>query len=134
MRISVGDQHEKKYCFNAQEISDFAKQVGDFNPIHHDVEFASKSRFKKPIICGPHLTALIMAISGTQLSKKNDMLGLKFNIEFKKAILSDEEMVLHWSIIEIQKKPYSTLVKSKTTVHVNEILCAVAHGLDLVYD
>lgn len=132
--VSVGYNYETKYCFNAKEISDFAKQVGDFNPLHHDVEYAANSRFKKIIVCGPHLSALMMAMSGTELSKKNDMLGLNFDIEFKNAVRSDEEMVLRWSVIETHKKSSSTLVRTETTIHVNEILCAIAHTLDLVYD
>ena len=102
--------------------------------MHHDLEYASNSRLRKIIVCGPHLSSLMMAMSGTELSKENDMLGLKFDIEFKQAVRSDEEMILRWSVIETQKKASSTLVKTKITIHVNEILCAVAHTLDLVYD
>lgn len=58
----------------------FAKVVGDFNPVHRDPEYASKTRFKSPIAHG--MTALVML----NHSLPQSFLVDSFTIRFMKPI------------------------------------------------
>ncbi len=50
--VSVGEIFERIVTFDEQGARTFATLVGDFNPLHHDDEFARKSRFGGLIISG----------------------------------------------------------------------------------
>jgi 3-hydroxybutyryl-CoA dehydratase len=43
------------------DIIRFAGAGGDFNPLHHDVEFAAKAGFKAPIAMGQFTAGLLVA-------------------------------------------------------------------------
>ncbi|OIH85186.1 hypothetical protein BLJ79_08375 [Arthrobacter sp. UCD-GKA] len=43
------------------DIVRFAGAGGDFNPLHHDVEFAAKAGFKAPIAMGQFTAGLLVA-------------------------------------------------------------------------
>lgn len=43
------------------DIVKFAGAGGDFNPLHHDADFAAKAGFKKPIAMGQFTAGLLVA-------------------------------------------------------------------------
>jgi len=50
-----------------EDVASFAAITGDFNPLHMDSEFASKSRFGERIAHGLLVAGLISAVLGTKL-------------------------------------------------------------------
>jgi 3-hydroxybutyryl-CoA dehydratase len=50
-----GDKYRKfskTFKITMKDIEAFSRVVGDYNPVHHDAEFAAKTRFKSPIAHG----------------------------------------------------------------------------------
>jgi acyl dehydratase len=82
-------------------VAQFAKDAGDLNPLHHDVEFASQSIYKGLIASGPQTTSLLMGVTATKFSEYGPMVGLEFSFRFRKAIKADEEIKIEVLIVNV---------------------------------
>ncbi len=103
--VAVGETFERVVTFDESGARHFATLVGDFNPAHHDEDFAAKSRFGGLIISGTQSTAMLMAMTATFLSAKGSALGLEYNFRFRRAIRMGETVNMHWVVTEIVPKP-----------------------------
>ena len=65
--MKVGDTAEVSRVASAGNVAEFIDSVGDHNPIHHDHEYAAKTRFAKPIVPGMWTASLVSAVLGTKL-------------------------------------------------------------------
>lgn len=79
----------------------FANAAGDDNPIHHDPDFAARTRFGSPTASGPHTTALLLGLTAAHFSKKGAMLGLEFWVRFRRPIYADETIRLEWLVVKV---------------------------------
>jgi acyl dehydratase len=104
-RVSIGETFEQIVTFDEASARHFATLVGDFNPAHHDEDFAAKSRFGGLIISGTQSTALLMAMTATFLSARGAALGLEYTFRFRKAIRMGETVNMRWEVREITPKP-----------------------------
>lgn len=101
----IGEQFQRRVTLTADEITAFARQVGDENPLHHDADFAAGTRFGRIIASGPHITALFMAMVATYFSQKGPMLGLDFNMRFSAPAYADDTLTMTWHIVAVDYKP-----------------------------
>lgn len=62
--IEVGDSFSTTRFLSAEDVLTFANLTGDDNPIHVDAEYASKTRFGKPIVHGVLLLGIISKVLG----------------------------------------------------------------------
>lgn len=62
--IKVGDSFSTQRFLSAEDVRTFASLTGDDNPIHVDAEYASKTRFGKPIVHGVLLLGIISKVLG----------------------------------------------------------------------
>jgi len=65
--MALGDTAEVSRVASAGNVAEFIDSVGDHNPIHHDHEYAAKTRFAKPIVPGMWTASLVSAVLGTKL-------------------------------------------------------------------
>jgi acyl dehydratase len=82
-------------------VSEYAKAVGDDNPVHHNPEFAAATRYGKPIASGTHTTALLLGLTASHFSKAAAMVGLEFWVGFRRPIYADETIRLEWLVVEV---------------------------------
>lgn len=66
-KINLGDKVALKKKVTENEIMDWAKLTGDYNPIHVDEEFASGGRFGKRIAHGLYCQGMISNLIGNEL-------------------------------------------------------------------
>jgi acyl dehydratase len=103
--VAVGETFERVVTFDEAGARHFATLVGDFNPAHHDEDFAAKSRFGGLIISGTQSTAMLMAMTATFLSARGAAVGLEYTFRFRKAIRMGETVTMQWVVTEIIPKP-----------------------------
>jgi len=65
--IRVGDEAELTHYLTREDVKGFADLTGDFNPLHLDEDFASKSTFHKPIVHGMLSASFISTMIGMLL-------------------------------------------------------------------
>lgn len=70
MNINIGDQFSITRSISDQLIRSFAEVSGDFNPIHLDEEFASRTRFGRRIAHGMLSGALISSVLGNEFPER----------------------------------------------------------------
>jgi acyl dehydratase len=101
MRVREGETFSEILTMTPEEAKSFSKAARDFNPLHHDEEFAANSRYKKLIVSGTQMAAHLMALTATTFASRGDVVGLDFSVRFHKAIYSDETITLTWTVSKV---------------------------------
>ncbi len=101
MRTFPRERFSSEVTLSPAMVAEFANAAGDSNPIHHDPEFASATRFGRLTASGPHTTALLLALTAAHFSQTGAMLGLEFWVRFRRPIYADETIRLEWMVIKV---------------------------------
>jgi acyl dehydratase len=96
--LTTGYRFARRHTFDPQQASSFALAAGDENPIHHDVEFASGTRFGGLIVSATHTTALMMGLVASHFAQRTTVLGLHFSVDLLRPIGADETVNLEWVV------------------------------------
>jgi acyl dehydratase len=62
--IQLGASFEMEFSFTQEQVNDFCRISGDFNPLHWDEAFAATTPFKKPIIHGALIASVFSKVMG----------------------------------------------------------------------
>jgi 3-hydroxybutyryl-CoA dehydratase len=81
------------FTISQQDLKDFQRISGDFNPIHSDIEFARRHGYEKPIVFGGLLVAKISQFIGTQIPGAG-CLWHSLSIQFRNPLFTDETAML----------------------------------------
>ena len=65
--FTIGEKAQLSRVISEDDIRRMADITGDFNPVHMDEEFASRTRFRGRIAHGVFSAGLISAVLGTKL-------------------------------------------------------------------
>ena len=101
--IKIGDSAEVLKIISYDMVRAFAKISGDFNPIHLNENYASKSRYKKRIIHGLIATSLFSGLFGTKLPGEG-CVYMSQNIVFKRPIYIGDSVTARVEVVAIDKK------------------------------
>ncbi|MBE0616279.1 MAG: MaoC family dehydratase [Burkholderiales bacterium] len=82
-------------------VRDYALAVGDTNPVHHDPDFAATTRYGRLIASGAHTAALLFALTASHFSSKGSVVGLGFEIRYRRPIYADETIRLEWLVRKV---------------------------------
>lgn len=103
--VKVGERITEEARFGKEEIIEFAKLAGDFNPLHHDEEFAKSTRFGGIIASGTQTVSRFMGMAATHFSKRGASLGLEFTLRFAGPVHPEERLEMVWEVVEVTHKP-----------------------------
>jgi 3-hydroxybutyryl-CoA dehydratase len=106
--INVGDSAEITKRMSLEMVTAFAGISEDFNPVHLDAEYASKSRYKAQIIHGLMASSLFSGLFGTELPGEGCVYKSQ-NIRFKRPIYVGDEVTARVEVVnvDISKKVIS---------------------------
>lgn len=102
---TVGDVIEKTVRFSPDEISRFATDVGDHNPLHHDPGYAGATRFRGVIACGPQVLAHFYSVLASHFSSGSAMVGLESAFKLLAPAYPDQDLTLRWQVTGVEPKP-----------------------------
>lgn len=100
----IGRSFEKQVLFDAPGIAAFATSCGDINPLHHDAEYATRSRFGGIIASGPQVTSLLMAMVAAFFAPLGPGVGLGFNFRLRSAVRAGDLVTMRWIITAVVAK------------------------------
>jgi len=101
MRVQPRERFSSQVTLTPAMVAEFAAAAGDSNPVHHNPEFAAKTRFGRLIASGPHTTALLLGLTAAYFSKYGAMVGLEFWVRFQRPIFADETIRLEWLVVKV---------------------------------
>src|SRR5258706_8705380 len=67
MTINVGQKSQRSIHLTAEHVRTFAALTGDYNPLHFDESFVSRTKFKRLVVQGGLTTRLLHALVATDL-------------------------------------------------------------------
>ena len=108
LSIRIGDKATLRKKFTQEEVIAYAKSSLDENPVHFDMDYASKTVFKKPIVHGLFAASLFGGLLGSKLPGKGTI-HLGQELKFIKPIFIGEQVTATIEIIDIRNdKPIVT--------------------------
>src|SRR5574342_940 len=67
MKLTIGQMATRSITLTAEHVRAYAEMTGDYNPLHFDKDFASKTKFKKLVVQGGLTTGLLHALVAMDL-------------------------------------------------------------------
>ncbi|MDY0200227.1 MAG: MaoC family dehydratase [Bacteroidales bacterium] len=111
--IKQGDTYTHSVKFTQADVVKFAEVTGDFNPIHLDQEYASKTMFKKPIVHGFLSGAVFSMVFGTLFPGEGTI------------YLSQEMKFFAPVFVEVQYEARFEVTEVNTEKHIGIISCSL---------
>ncbi len=112
--VKIEQKAQISKVFDENEIFGYTKSSVNTNPIHHDIEYAKTTIFKKRIVPGLQVASLFGGLLGSKLPGEGTI-HLGQTLAFKKPIYLDEEVLAIIEVVNIRSdKPIITF---KTTCY-----------------
>ena len=108
--ISVGEKARRVKTISEADIRAFATLSEDFNPLHHDVEFAAASRFGGLIAAGPHYVSLLLGLLASHYSRHGPQVGVECSVAFVKPVRPGDTIELSWVVRAVEPKSRGDIV------------------------
>ena len=132
--VAVGDVYEHAVTITDAHLVVGAGLIGDFNPLHVDEVFASRSRFGGRILHGVLTSALMGAPLGN-LFAGTAVAYLEHNCRFRAPVKVGDTLRVAWRVVERTDKPAQKagiVACDGTATNQRGELVASAHGRMLV--
>ena len=107
----VGETFTLVARLDDDEIRAGARLMHDLNPLHQDLDAARAVGYPGLIASGAHTGAIFMGMTATHFSSPapdgsaRSILGLGFDIRFRKVVLADEDITFRWTVESSVWKP-----------------------------
>ncbi|HUK65998.1 MAG TPA: MaoC family dehydratase [Anaeromyxobacteraceae bacterium] len=110
--LRPGEVAEREVLLTREAVVRLATELGDPNPLHHDLELARASRFGDLIASGGHLIGLLTSFCAAFTTPRGPGLGLAFSYELRRAARAGTRLRLRWKVraVEHSEKPRGEIV------------------------
>lgn len=106
--LKTGESASLKRTITAKDVDAFAELSGDHNPLHVEPEYAKETQFKRVVVHGMFLGALVSQLVGMNMPGAYSLL-MKETLEFKKPVFIDDTVAVVGTIVH--KSPAARLVE-----------------------
>ena len=130
MKLKIGDHIKEVFTISQHQVNQFAELTGDKNPLHIDALYASKTRFKKPIVHGLFTVTTMAKIMGTKFPGEGTI-HVSQNYSFKKPVFPETEYIVYVELIKVFKKKHLGVFKTQIIDKNSEQLIIDGTGLVL---
>ncbi len=110
--IKVGDSYEIEFSFTQEQVNDFCKISGDFNPLHWDEAFAATTPFKKPIIHGALIASIFSRVMGMEFPGSGSVY-LKQVSEFKRPLFVGQTYQAKFEVESVNDTKHTSEIKTQ---------------------
>ena len=115
--INEGSSYSFDRKISRQDVVDFAKLSGDFNPLHVDAEFGRKSQFKKNIAHGMLAASLFSTLVGMHCPGEKS-LYMSQTLNFRMPIYYEDIVTVRGTVIS--KNDSIKMITLKTEILKND--------------
>ena len=109
MPITVGQTATRSLTLTAQHVRTFAELTGDYNPLHFDADFTSRTKFGRLVVQGGLTTGLLHALVAMDMPGPGTVF-LSQNWKFTAPVYIDDTITAHAEVMSVHaSKPVTQL-------------------------
>ncbi len=121
MDLSVGQKAVRSLTLTAEHVRTYAEITGDYNPLHFDEDFTSKTKFKKLVVQGGLTTGLLHALVAMELPGPGTVF-LSQNLKFTAPVFIGDTITAEAQVLSVHATKPVTQLKVVITRQNNEIV------------
>ena len=114
--IQIGETAIRSRTLSEADIRSFASLCEDFNPLHHDHEYAAATRFGGIIASGPHYLSLLLGLLASHYTEHGPQVGIDFQVRFARPVRPGDTIELKWVVTHIEPKAQGSIVTLEGTI------------------
>lgn len=114
MRLSVGQKATRSITLTADHVKKFAELSGDYNPLHFDESFVSKTKFRRLVVQGGLTTGLLHALVAMDMPGPGTVF-LSQNWKFTAPVFIDDSITAEATVINVHETKPVTQLEIKVT-------------------
>ena len=119
MDLFVGKKVTRSTTLTAEHVDTFAAVTGDYNPLHFDESFASKTKFKRLVVQGGLTTGLLHALAAMDMPGPGTVF-LSQNWRFTAPVFIGDTITAEAEILSIHESKPVTQLQIKVTRQTEE--------------
>jgi acyl dehydratase len=119
MRLSVGQKATRSITLTADHVKKFAEISGDYNPLHFDESFVSKTKFGRLVVQGGLTTGLLHALVAMDMPGPGTVF-LSQNWKFTAPVFIDDRITAEATVINVHETKPVTQLEIKVTRQTGE--------------
>jgi len=109
MDLHVGQRAFRSITLTADHVRTYAEMTGDYNPLHFDAEFTSKTKFGKLVVQGGLTTGLLHALVAMEMPGPGTVF-LSQNWKFTAPVFIDDTITAEAEVLSVHAtKPVTQL-------------------------
>jgi len=121
MKLSVGQKATRSITLTAAHVRTFAELSGDYNPLHFDESFVSKTKFKKLVVQGGLTTGLLHALVAMDMPGPGTVF-LSQNWKFTAPVFIDDTITAEATVLSVHNIKPVTQLQIKITRQDDEVV------------
>jgi len=119
MKLSVGQKARRSMTLTPAHVKAFAELSGDYNPLHFDESFVSKTKFQKLVVQGGLTTGLLHALVAMDMPGPGTVF-LSQNWKFTAPVFINDTIIAEATVINVHETKPVTQLQIKVTRQNNE--------------
>jgi acyl dehydratase len=121
MKLTVGQKATRSLTLTTTHVKTFAELSGDYNPLHFDEAFVSKTKFKRLVVQGGLTTGLLHALVAMDMPGPGTVF-LSQNWKFTAPVFINDTITAEAEVISIHESKPVTQLKIKVARQDGEIV------------
>ncbi len=130
MVLSIGQKANRSITLTADHVKSFAALSGDYNPLHFDESFVSKTKFKRLVVQGGLTTGLLHALVAMDMPGPGTVF-LSQDWKFTAPVFIGDTITAEAEIMSLHDRKPVTQLKIKVTRQDGEIVLEGKRGATL---
>lgn len=114
MKLSVGQKAARSITLTEEHVRKFAEISGDYNPLHFDEAFASKTKFKWLVVQGGLITGILNALVATDMPGPGTVF-MSQNWKFSAPVYIGDTITGEAEVLSVHASKPVTQLKVKVT-------------------
>lgn len=119
MDLHVGQKAVRSITLTAEHVKAYAEMTGDYNPLHFDENFTSKTKFKKLVVQGGLTTGLLHALVAMDMPGPGSVF-LSQNWKFTAPVFIGETITAEAEVLSVHATKPVTQLKMLITRQTGE--------------
>ena len=121
MNVIVGQRAERSLTLTARHVKTFAELTGDYNPLHFDEAFVSKTKFGRLVVQGGLTTGLLHALVAMDMPGPGTVF-LSQNWKFLAHVYIDDTITASAEILSVHATKPVTQLAIRVTRQTGEVV------------